>query len=89
MKLIMNEISHRDTGDVIIFRGVSDKKIWYALPVIVVQDTPGLIALYWPAGTRGKWRMKSTEEKVTPRDVIAIFQALKEAGALMAELIIM
>jgi len=27
--------------------------------------------------------------KVTPRDVIAIFQALKEAGALMAELIIM
>ena len=27
--------------------------------------------------------------KVTPRDIIAIFQALKEAGALMAELIIM
>jgi flagellar P-ring protein precursor FlgI len=27
--------------------------------------------------------------KVTPRDVISIFQALKEAGALMAELIIM
>jgi flagellar P-ring protein precursor FlgI len=27
--------------------------------------------------------------KVAPRDVIAIFQALKEAGALVAELIIM
>jgi flagellar P-ring protein precursor FlgI len=27
--------------------------------------------------------------KVSPRDIISIFQALKEAGALMAELIIM
>jgi flagellar P-ring protein precursor FlgI len=27
--------------------------------------------------------------KVLPRDIIAIFQALKEAGALKAELIIM
>ena len=27
--------------------------------------------------------------KVSPRDIIAIFQALKEAGALSAELIIM
>jgi flagellar P-ring protein precursor FlgI len=27
--------------------------------------------------------------KVTPRDIIAIFQALKESGALKAELVIM
>ncbi|MDP2039330.1 MAG: flagellar basal body P-ring protein FlgI, partial [Ignavibacteria bacterium] len=27
--------------------------------------------------------------KVSPRDIIAIFQALKEAGALIAELIVM
>jgi flagellar P-ring protein precursor FlgI len=26
--------------------------------------------------------------KVTPKDIIAIFQALKEAGALVAELVI-
>jgi hypothetical protein len=66
----MSEISLWNNGDIIVFRGVSQKKIWYALPVFVVQDTPNLIALYWPAGTKGKWRMKPSGERVTPQDVL-------------------
>ncbi len=66
----MSGVSYHNSGGVIVFRGVSQKKIWYALPVIVIQDTPSLVALYWPAGTRGKWRMKLSGERVTPRDVM-------------------
>ena len=66
----MSGVSFQNLGDVIVFRGVSQKKIWYALPMFVVQDTQSLITLYWPAGTRGKWRMTPSGERVTPRDVI-------------------
>jgi hypothetical protein len=66
----MNENQRWNAGDVIVFRGVGQKGIWYVLPVFVVQDTPSLLALYWPSGTCGKWRMKSKEERVTPRDVM-------------------
>ena len=66
----MNENQHWNTGDVIVFRGVGKKGIWYALPVFVIQDTPGLIAVYWPAGTQGKWRMKSPGAKVMPQDIL-------------------
>ncbi len=57
-------------GDVIVLRGITHNKIWYALPVFVVRDAPGLIALYWPAGTRGKWRMSPSGARVTPRDAL-------------------
>jgi len=66
----MSEASHWKEGDVIVFRGVGHKKIWYALPVFVVQDTRNLVAVYWPAGTHAKVRMKSTGERVTPVDAI-------------------
>ncbi len=66
----MDGLVHWNKGDVIVFRGVSQNKIWYVLPVFVVQDTPTLIALYWPSGTRGKFRMKPSGERVTPQDVI-------------------
>jgi hypothetical protein len=59
-----------NSGDVIVFRGVGRKKIWYALPVFVVQDESSLLALYWPAGTQGKWRMPTSGARVTPWDVI-------------------
>jgi hypothetical protein len=66
----MYEAAHWNIGDVIVFRGVSQSKIWYALPVFLIQDSPTLIALYWPSGTRGKFRMKPSGERVTPQDVI-------------------
>jgi hypothetical protein len=68
----MNNDSPWTTGDIIVFRGVNKTKIWYALPVFVVQDTPELVALYWPAGTRGKFRLKPSREKVTPRDAAQV-----------------
>jgi hypothetical protein len=68
----MYENGNWKPGDVIVLRGVTRKKIWYALPVIVVRDTTNLIALFWPAGTQGKWRMKPSGEKVTPRDVMQL-----------------
>lgn len=57
-------------GDVIVFRGLGQSKIWYALPVIVVEDRDDLLALFWRAGTTGKWRLVSPEIKVNPDDVI-------------------
>ena len=38
-------------GDIIVLRGVLKGKLWWACPAYVVQDTPQLLALYWPAGT--------------------------------------
>jgi hypothetical protein len=32
-------------------RGVLKGKLWWVCPAYVVQDTPELIALYWPVGT--------------------------------------
>ena len=68
--LMMSGGDYHNPGDAIVLRGVSQNKIWYALPVTVVLDSPGLIGLYWPAGIHGKWRMKPSGERVTPRDII-------------------
>ncbi len=38
-------------GDIILMRGVMKGKLWWACPAYVVQDTPELLAWYWPAGT--------------------------------------
>jgi hypothetical protein len=38
-------------GDIIVVRGVLKGKLWWACPAFVVQDTPELLALYWPVDT--------------------------------------
>jgi len=38
-------------GDVVVLRGVWNGKLWWACPAFMVQDTPQLIAFYWPVGT--------------------------------------
>ncbi len=38
-------------GDVVVMRGVMKGKLWWACPSYIVQDTPELMARYWPAGT--------------------------------------
>jgi hypothetical protein len=38
-------------GDIVVMRGVLKGKLWWACPSYVVQDTPELLARYWPAGT--------------------------------------
>jgi hypothetical protein len=60
-----------DPGDSIVFRGLGQGKIWYALPVMVVKEAPDLVALFWRAGTRGKFRGQTPGAKVTPQEVIS------------------
>ena len=57
--------------DIAVLRGIGRQKIWFALPTIVVRDSPELIALFWRAGTPGKWRMQPSFEKVSPGDVLS------------------
>jgi Protein of unknown function (DUF402) len=52
-------------GDIVVMRGVLKRKLWWACPSYVVQDTPELLARYWPIGTpiRGpKWRPSVLDE---------------------------
>jgi hypothetical protein len=41
-------------GQAVVLRGTGFGRLWWAMPVRVVQDTPELIALYWRSGTRWK-----------------------------------
>lgn len=63
----MNTISRWMPGNPIVLRGVWRQKLWWAVPVTVVQDTPNLIALYWRAGTRDK----SPRKRLTPQDLLS------------------
>jgi flagellar P-ring protein precursor FlgI len=53
-----------------------------------VEETPGNAIAIEGAATAQEVARALNSLKVSPRDIIAIFQALKEAGALVAELII-
>jgi hypothetical protein len=37
-------------GDVVAFRHLCGERCWFGVPVYVVEDTPGLVALYLPGG---------------------------------------
>ena len=56
------------SGDHVVLRGVQRGKLWFALPMTIVQDSPDLIALYWRAGTRGK----APDKRLTPRDLMSL-----------------
>lgn len=58
-------------GTPVVLRGAGFGKIWWALPVAVVQDTPHLIALYWQAGVTGK----NTSRKPAPQAVLSPAEA--------------
>ena len=48
-------------------RGVWKGKLWWACPAYVVQDTPALLAVYWPAGTptRSPVRRPTVQDELT------------------------
>jgi len=52
-------------GDSVTLRGVG-KKVYWAYPTILVQDTPELIAYYLCAGTMGK----NTDHRVAPTEML-------------------
>ncbi len=55
------------SGDAVVLRGVWNHKLWWAVPVTVVQDSTDLIALYLPAGTPEK----TPGRRLTPRDLLS------------------
>ena len=50
----MRAVSRWKPGDTVVLRGVWRNRLWWASAATVVQDTPGLLALYWQAGTPEK-----------------------------------
>ena len=54
----------------------------------IVQDNEARIFAFHQVSTVGTIAEALNEIGVTPRDIIAIFQALKRAGALRAELVV-
>ena len=62
----MNVISRWSANDTILLRGVWRQIIWFAMPVVVVQDSPEIIALYWRAGTPDK----IPEKRLTPMELL-------------------
>lgn len=63
----LSTTSRWKSGDAVVLRGVWRQKLWWAVPVTVVQDGADLIALYLPAGTREK----SPGRRLTPRDLLS------------------
>ena len=61
----MNQQSYRLAGENATLRGVGKKVLW-AFPTIVVQDTSNLIVLYMPAGVLGK----NVKQKPTPKEYL-------------------
>ena len=61
----MNPKSYRLAGENATLRGVGKKVLW-AFPTTVVQDTSELIALYMPAGVLGK----NVKQKPTPKEYL-------------------
>lgn len=70
MVLGMSASSRWTAGDAIVLRGVWRRRLWFACPVAVVEDTPDLTALYWRAGTR----VKIPDKRCTPKDLLSVAQ---------------
>ena len=52
-------------GSVVVLREIWESRIWGAHPMIVVQDTPDLVALYRPSGARSKRRRGLNGKQIT------------------------
>ena len=52
-------------GSIVVLREIWESKIWSAHPMIVIQDTPGLVALYRPAGVCSKRRRGMAGNQIT------------------------
>jgi Protein of unknown function (DUF402) len=67
----MAQKDHWTPGTRVVLRGVGFFKLWWAMPVLVVQDTSSLVALYWQAGTH--WM--DVSQHATAQDLLASTQA--------------
>ena len=69
MDQITDNIVRWTPSDTIVMRGILRGKLWWACPAYVVQDTPEIIALYWPVGTptRSPIRRPTVEDELYNR----------------------
>jgi hypothetical protein len=69
VSLITDSSVHWTLGDTIVLRGIWKGKLWWACPAFVIQDSPGLIAMYWPMGTptRSPVRRPTVEDELFNR----------------------
>mgnify|MGYP002260227886 CR=1 FL=1 len=65
----MDDVNRWTPGEIIVMRGVWKGKLWWACPAYIVQDTPGLLALFWPVGTstRSPARRPTVEDELYNR----------------------
>ena len=65
----MDDVNRWTPGEIIVMRGVWKAKLWWACPAYIVQDTPELLALYWPVGTptRSPVRRPTVEDELYNR----------------------
>ena len=66
---MVDDVNRWTRGEIIVMRGVWKGKLWWACPAYVVQDTPELLALYWPVGTltRSPVRRPTVEDELYNR----------------------
>jgi hypothetical protein len=62
----MDHNDHWSPGDVILYRGIWCRNVWWAIPVIVVRDDADLIIVYWRAGTPAK----RPPGRVSPKEMV-------------------
>jgi uncharacterized protein len=60
-------MSFRKSGEHIVIRGIGFRRLWWAMPATIVEDTSKLIAVYWRSGTR--W--KDVREHATADDLLS------------------
>jgi hypothetical protein len=58
-------------GEHIVIRGIGFRRLWWAMPATVVEDTPALIAIYWRSGTH--W--KDVRKHATAEDLLSTEKA--------------
>ncbi|HZU87611.1 MAG TPA: DUF402 domain-containing protein [Anaerolineaceae bacterium] len=63
----MSTISHFSPASPALLRAIWRGSVAWALPAVVVQDSPGLVALFWRAGTWGK----GVTRRVKPAELLA------------------
>ena len=60
--------TRHSTGEIIVLREIWNGKIWTARPMIVVQDTPELLALHIPPRTKWKQCRSLEGKRVTAKE---------------------
>jgi hypothetical protein len=78
---------HWSPGEIVVQRGTGFGKLWWAMPMLVVEDTSSLVALFCPAGTTWKNvnRHATAQELLSPIKPILTDHTWEETDILMLD----